>query len=160
MLWRTHFAGGMLAGAGAGLLLQFDPLLSAAVAGFASLLPDLDSPKSKLGRKIAPVSALIDAAVGHRGAMHSLVGAAFTSAASLFALEALDLSPLLVFAVGAGYVSHLLLDALNPEGVPLLWPWKKRFRVSLCRTGGWLDKAAFYPLAGGVAWVFFRVLAT
>lgn len=159
MLWRTHFAGGMLAGTGAGLLFQSDPLLFASVAGFASLLPDLDSPKSKLGRKTAPASALINAVVGHRGAMHSLLAAGLISAASLFALRPLQLNPLLSLAVTAGYVSHLLLDALNPQGVPLLWPWEKRFHASLCQTGGWLDRVAFYPLAAAVVWVFFTTLA-
>jgi inner membrane protein len=153
MLWRTHFIGGVLAGTGAALLLRSDPLLFAGVAGFASLLPDLDSPKSFVGRKVWPVSAGVDYTLGHRGPLHSLLGAALACAGSFFALKALHLNLLLLCAVAVGYISHLLLDALNPQGVPLLWPCKKRLGVPLCQTGSWPERITFYPLAAGAVWV-------
>ncbi|MCD7860760.1 MAG: metal-dependent hydrolase, partial [Oscillospiraceae bacterium] len=37
------------------------------------------------------------------------------------------------FAVGAG--THVGLDALNPAGVPLFWPWKKRVSLASIDTG-------------------------
>lgn len=152
MLWRTHFAGGVLAGTGTALLFHSDPFLFAGVAGFASLLPDLDSPKSKLGGRVFPVSAALSLTVGHRGPLHSLLGAALACAGSFFVLKVLHLDPLLLCAVAVGYVSHLLLDGLNPQGVPLLWPCKKRLRVPLCQTGGWFERMAFYPLAAVAVW--------
>lgn len=160
MLWRTHFIGGVLAGTGAGLLLHSDPLLFAGVAGFASLFPDLDSPKSKLGSKVYPVSAALSLTVGHRGFMHSLFGAVLACAASFFALKALQLDPLLFCAVAVGYISHLFLDALNPQGVPLLWPCKKRLRVPLCQTSSWFERMAFYPLAAGAVWLLVKVVVS
>lgn len=45
--------------------------------------------------------------------------------------------------IGAGYISHILADILNPAGVPLLWPIKKRFRVPLIRTGSFAEKMLF-----------------
>ncbi|MHB8295375.1 MAG: metal-dependent hydrolase [Acidimicrobiales bacterium] len=41
----------------------------------------------------------------------------------------------LVWAVAIGMSSHLLTDALTHGGVPLLWPWKRRFGLALVRTG-------------------------
>jgi len=144
VLWRTHF----LAGAAAGVLLagQADvkaAIVSAGIAGIAALLPDLDDPRSKLGRVAAPASRLVKAAVGHRGPLHSLAGAA---AAFLLAVL-LSRDTALASLVAAGYTSHLLADSLNPHGVPWLWPCRKRFGLPLVRTGSALEKLVVMPAA-------------
>ncbi|QGG46858.1 metal-dependent hydrolase [Heliorestis convoluta] len=37
----------------------------------------------------------------------------------------------------AGYISHLVLDSLNPQGVAWLWPvTRKKFRIPMFDTGG------------------------
>lgn len=73
MLWRTHF----LFGASVGLLVSSgDPgsaAASAGIAGVSALLPDLDSPDSRLGRLVPVVSWLLKTTVGHRGPLHSLL---------------------------------------------------------------------------------------
>lgn len=33
-----------------------------------------------------------------------------------------------------GYLSHLLADMLTPSGIPLFWPYRKRFRIPLINT--------------------------
>ncbi|RJX20614.1 MAG: metal-dependent hydrolase [Ammonifex sp.] len=161
MLWRTHFIGGMLAGTGTALLFHSDPLLFAGVAGFASLLPDLDSPKSFVGREVWPASASVEFALGHRGPLHSLLGAALFSLLAGLILRRYHLPPELLPGAAAGYLSHLFLDILNSDarGIPLLWPLKPRFQLPLVRTGSPLEKLAFYPLAAAAAWFLFRAVA-
>ncbi|MEW6226509.1 MAG: metal-dependent hydrolase [Bacillota bacterium] len=154
MLWRTHFVGGALAGTGAALLFHYDPLLFAGVAGFASLLPDLDSPKSFVGREVWPASAGVDYALGHRGPLHSFAGAALFSLLTQFLLRRYHLPLELLWGTVAGYVSHLFLDTLNSgaRGIPLLWPLKWRLQLPLVRTGSAFERLAFYPLAAIAVW--------
>ncbi len=103
-----------------------------AVAGFAGLLPDIDSPSSTVGRRIRPISKLIGSILGHRGFTHSLICAYLLFMALVYCTEHYDaktsyyiatyLPPLLI-----GYLSHLLGDMFTPSGVPLLWPVKYKF---------------------------------
>ena len=161
----THAVFGVAALAGASLLLGTEPPLYAYPAAVvAAWLPDVDNPRSTLGnglsrRKnpildaaIRPVSWFLRAAsftlfrtVGHRTLTHSLLGFA------LFALVVSPLGPLLPGLYGAllaGYGSHLLADALNKPGVPLLWPlgWRLRLLPGGMRSGG----AAEFVVAAGV----------
>ncbi|OAT83712.1 metal-dependent hydrolase [Desulfotomaculum copahuensis] len=159
MLWRTHF----LAGAAAGLLLAGHAdiktaAMTAGVAGLAALLPDLDSPQSKVGRMVPVISWAIKKAVGHRGPLHSLAGAVV---AGLLAFAGLKMSGLhyglaVPLAAAAGYVSHLVMDSFNPQGVPWLWPLEAHFGLPLVRTGGLLEHLAVTPamlvLCGWLIW--------
>ena len=70
----------------------------------------------------------------------------------LYQLSALAGPPALGLAIGG--LSHVVLDMLTPQGIPLL-PFTRRGRVSLklCRTGGlgeWIFLAAM--LAGLAFW--------
>ncbi|HHW43816.1 MAG TPA: metal-dependent hydrolase [Desulfotomaculum sp.] len=124
MLWRTHF----LTGAAAGLLLAGHhgdiktAVISAGVAGVAALLPDLDDPHSKLGRLVAPASWVVKVSVGHRGPLHSLVGAGAMTLLAAFILR-FWFAHAYVSCVciqlqsdgGAGFLQHLLLSlSRNP----------------------------------------------
>ncbi|RJX17216.1 MAG: metal-dependent hydrolase [Desulforudis sp.] len=166
MLWRTHFALGAGLGALCGMALHpNDPLTAAAFAGMsgaASLLPDIDSPHSKLGRAVRPLSDILNFALGHRGFLHSLLGAAIVLAlaafVALFWASSGMVWSLLMPALAAGYLSHLLLDALTPGGVPLLWPRVGRASLPLVRTGSFFERAVFLPaLAVAVALVVWGV---
>lgn len=150
MLWRTHAVAGASLSA---LAFHGDPekmLVAAAIGGMAALVPDIDSPYSKLGAKVAPVSAAVSIVAGHRGFAHSLAGSAICCAVLAFALRFwLPAGAVYGFAVPCvflGYLSHLLLDALNPQGVPLLWPSKRRFSLPLMQTGSFWEKIFFLPL--------------
>ena len=149
MLWRNHF----LAGISAGLIVAGtfhghpEYWASGAVSGLSALVPDLDSPKSKLGRDVAPVSWTAGKVLGHRGVTHSLPGAA--AASFLFGALLRFINPAwliwlpwggrafanLMSLFVAGYLSHLVMDCLTREGCPLLWPMKKRFKIPLMATG-------------------------
>ena len=43
--------------------------------------------------------------------------------------------------------------ALTPAGVPLLWPWKRRFGLPLCATGGAAELVAVAAILVGAAWI-------
>jgi membrane-bound metal-dependent hydrolase YbcI (DUF457 family) len=98
----------------------------AVLAAGAALMPDLDANRSKIRslslgpvRPFDPIGALVYAAWGHRGPLHSLPGLA------AFGLTcALPLSLRWGWPCGAaallGYGSHVALDAMTRHGVPLM----------------------------------------
>jgi membrane-bound metal-dependent hydrolase YbcI (DUF457 family) len=128
LLWATvlYWIWSLLAGhwVEGGLLL---PLY------FGALLPDLDSPDVGLGHLLAPISRRFESRFDVKGSGHGQV-LHTPLAAVLVALIALPLIPLVGWQSWAlldlGYVSHLLLDLLRPEGLMLLWPFdQRRYRL-------------------------------
>src|ERR1700739_2927857 len=87
------------------------PALALAVAG--SLLPDIDHPKSWVGRRLGPISAILGGLLGHRGLTHSL--AAVSGCGGLLASHGVPRAS--VDPVVVGYLSHLLGDMLTPRGL-------------------------------------------
>ncbi|WP_254073084.1 metal-dependent hydrolase [Acidisphaera sp. S103] len=128
-----------------------DPIyLGLAVAG--SLLPDIDHPKSWVGRRTRPVSTAIASTFSHRGITHS-------------ALAVVGLTMLLlhagyrrggVSALVVGYLSHLAADMLTPQGLRLAWPLRGTWGLPLCRTGSAAEPLIVTAMAGGVAWWLWR----
>lgn len=151
MLGKTHMVGGICTGIlttsflvqntnFSSYALVAAPLLISA-STFGSLLPDIDHPNSKMGRRMKPISKLINKLVGHRGATHTLLAMVIVSLA-LFMLNLslpLNLQPFgwsVVLGVTVGYFSHILLDALTPSGVPLFAPFiKSSIRFAKLTTG-------------------------
>lgn len=87
---RTHAWTGVLAGAALsptiGLSLEEAAVFTGACAG-AALVPDLDMPRSTIGRALGPISYGLAWIVnkvsgGHRAGTHSLVGIALAAAAA------------------------------------------------------------------------------
>lgn len=140
------------------------------VTAAGSLLPDIDTPTSSVGRPLFPLARWIDRRFGHRTLTHSLAGLAGFAAVLLAVARIVDLcgwSPgvsLRRYAsfLTLGYASHILVDCLNKTGVELAWPskWRcvffynSRYRITAAGKGDtWfmaaclvLDLAA-YPLA-------------
>lgn len=107
-----------------------------------SLLPDIDEPKSKIGRKAPGVSHVTKLVFGHRGFTHTLLATLlvgwllfyFTSSVPSSILQGLTM----------GYLFHIIGDSFSKSGVPLLMPFtKKRFGVPLYTTGGIIEKGIF-----------------
>jgi membrane-bound metal-dependent hydrolase YbcI (DUF457 family) len=106
-----------------GLLRQpIDPVLLVPLY-IGALLPDLDSRDSLLGRLLPWISKRLEARLGHLEEWHTL---------STMALVAMVAAPLIfVFDMQAwylipfGFLAHLLLDMLAPEGIMLLWPLRR-----------------------------------
>lgn len=156
----THAVFGVAALAGAALVTGADPpayVYPAAVV--AAWLPDVDNPRSTLGNGLSRLknptlnllsrpaswalkttSFTLVRTVGHRTLTHSLVGVlSFSVGVWLLFGGFPDLS----FALVAGYASHVVADALNTRGVPLLWPVGKSFRLlpGGVRSGGAVEVA-------------------
>jgi len=151
LLSSTHILTGVLVG----LLLGQDsqPLETIAMAGAAgigALLPDIDHPYSIVGRRSGLAGGALRLAVGHRGALHSGLVAAIMFGAAL-AISGQYQS--LALASAAGYASHIVLDALTIQGVPLLWPSRRRFRLLALRTGGMVERVIFIVLILILGWM-------
>lgn len=88
-------------------------------------LPDIDCPKSTIGRRVRFLSYPINWLFGHRGLTHSAI------AVGLIGYLNQMLNSNFVTWIMIGYVLHLAGDFLTPSGIPLAWPWKRRFRFIL-----------------------------
>ncbi len=136
MLWRTHLISGLTVGC---LVSSMEPY-AIITAGVASLLPDLDHPNSYIGSKIPIMPTLLKVTFGHRGVFHSALASliVFLAAIPLWSFD-------LALAAGAGYLTHVLTDLFTVSGIPFLWPIKKRFSLSLLKTGGLLERYIVFP---------------
>lgn len=90
------------------------------------LLPDIDMPDSKAGKKIKPISKFINKKVGHRTLTHSIffITVLFFSSNIAFGMN--------IFTTGlmVGCVMHIFCDLFTPSGVPLTYPISnKRYRL-------------------------------
>ena len=126
MLFRTHLVIALFF-----ILLFFssitNPVLFISTAIFATLLPDIDSPTSKLGHY--KIFRPLNFFTKHRGIIHSLTFL-FLISIFLFLFWKEILIPF-VF----GYSLHLFLDGITVQGVNLFYPAKIKMRW-IIRTGG------------------------
>jgi inner membrane protein len=153
MMARSHVVVGLAAWVVAAPLLHLpvvEPVnVGLAVAG--SLLPDVDHPKSWVGRRTRPVSTAIAAVLGHRGVTHSAIA---VIALSLLLLHA-GYRWGGVAALAIGYLSHLGGDMLTPQGLRLAWPLRGTWGFPLCRTGSPAEPIIVLVLIAGLAWWIF-----
>lgn len=92
---------------------------------FFSLLPDIDHTKSIIGKPFYPIAKYLDKKFGHRTITHSLL-CYFMLALVIGMIEATWFSSRIVTTIYLwSYASHLILDMLTVQGVPLLYPFKK-----------------------------------
>ena len=134
MLLRSHLLFGIV------LALLFLPLVMhvfwfVPLVLVASLLPDLDSMHSFLGRSIwlRPFQWLTK----HRGFLHSLTFCLVIS----FVLVLFF--PIASFPFFLGYTGHLLLDAFTIEGIRPWWPGSAEWKGSIV-TGSSMESGFFY----------------
>lgn len=123
--------------------------IAAAVLG--SLFPDIDHPKSWLGRRLWLISAPLSALIGHRGLTHSLIAVIGLAALLLFAYNT---HHSIVLALCVGYLTHKAGDFVTNSGIPLLWPMKRRFAMPLANTGGPTELLLVMAYAGGAFYLF------
>lgn len=135
MLFYTHLVIAFLFGLiGIKLFHISNQILFIVFVLIAGLFPDIDHPKSKIGRLFKPFSYLFE----HRGFMHSLLVLPVISFILYKIGYYFAALPVLV-----GYKSHLLGDALTKEGIMPLHPIS-RFRIrGFIKTGGILENILF-----------------
>jgi inner membrane protein len=99
------------------------------VASLFALVPDIDTTKSWIGRRLWLVSLPLSKTVRHRGLTHSLAALGVLSMVLLCIFFAYPEWIFLYEAAFVGYFSHILGDFLTREGVSLFWPSMKRYRL-------------------------------
>jgi membrane-bound metal-dependent hydrolase YbcI (DUF457 family) len=136
MLRRTHIAIGLAIG------LYFLPfinhkLLFIPIILIASVLPDIDSISSHIGKRkiFRPLQAIFV----HRGPLHSYtfcVGFSF-----VFAF----IYPVVALPFFLGYSFHLFADSFTRRGLRPFWPLKF-VSSGVVRTGRIVDRTIFYTM--------------
>lgn len=122
--------------------LSLTPALLIGVV-IGSIAPDIDEPKSKIGRKAPVVSHGVKLVFKHRGFTHTL--AACLLVATLLFYFWTQIPVPLAIGFTLGYLFHVLGDALSSSGVPLLYPFtKRRFMIPLYSTGGIREHVIFF----------------
>lgn len=175
MTARTHDLGALTAII---LCLAYFPLpplsLATAVTAFfanmfGGLFPDLDETTAEFWRKLRGGSLLAKLVSpllgGHRLLSHSLIGlVVFGYLAERFFLSIRYLllvdMHLVWLAFMLGYISHLCLDALTSEGIPLLFPLGFNFgfpplKLLRLKTGSLVEKALVFPALVGLNFYLF-----
>lgn len=165
MLAFTHAATGVFAVSVYAMASRPSPteiaiLLASSLLG--SVLPDIDHPKSWLGRRLIIISLPLSALVGHRGVTHSMAALALIFAGGFWGLSQVSLDSnlwaLSVVGLCLGYASHLFGDWASNSGIPLLWPRKKRYRSPVTFFTGSLDeKVIAFALWGASAYILANI---
>ena len=135
MMWYSHLAWSLFFGL---IFLGFVdvvyPWIFLLVVLVASLVPDIDCYKSKVGRKLPIISHLINFIFGHRGLFHSLL-IPFIVLVLAYAFGIVYFG----WAFFVGFVGHLIADALTKEGVNFFYPLKLKIS-GFVKTNGWTEK--------------------
>lgn len=132
MLGKTHIFSGLFIGL---ILISFlntsliESTILVFISIFGSLFPDIDSPKSYLGRKIKIISKLSK----HRGFFHSVIPLAIIYFLTKYLI---GFNFALAFAVG--FISHIALDMITKEGIHF-FPLGIHIRGPV-KVGGFLEK--------------------
>jgi inner membrane protein len=151
----THIVAGVAVGYVIGVAAAWTPLSIAALGalgGLCAMVPDIDHPQSAIRRKTGALGTAAAFWMNHRGITHTLL------AAAVFALVcALIARPEVAAAMAGGYLSHLILDACTPSGVPFLGPlsWR-RFHLlpggMRVRTGSFAEKGVLLTFVVVLFW--------
>lgn len=109
---------------------------------FGSLLPDIDSKRSILGRYVPFVEEII----GHRTYTHTIWVVAILSGAAYY------FGYTFLWMIVLGYIMHIIQDSLSIQGVDWLYPFgkgyksyaggasvKRGFHIGLYRVGGIIE---------------------
>jgi len=147
------------------LELIINKVIFFSMVALGALLPDIDNAQSTIGHKFGWISKEIQHIAGHRTIFHSLLGLLLGSLLALgveqlvilllaqrgfiFPAQFVEKSHLVLVAVLVGCILHIAADGLTEGGVPLLWPYHKRFGFPpnphwRFRTGDWPEYVIVY----------------
>lgn len=92
---------------------------------FFAVLPDVDHTKSPVGKAFFPLAKYLDKKFGHRTITHSLICYVFlilfVGTIERIVSDKRVITSIFIWAYG----SHLILDMITKQGVPLFYPFKK-----------------------------------
>lgn len=135
-------------------------LLALIATVFGSMLPDIDQSSNRLWSML-PVGNVLGKMLrriflGHRTLSHSLVGLIVLFqinswiSPQIFNESIINIQ-VVTTALLTGYISHLVLDGLTEEGLPLLFPFKINFgfppiKWMRIKTGKWFENWVVFPI--------------
>lgn len=135
MNYKAHITIGTLTGVGVSIAAchyqyHLSPVLITVPAMIGSVLPDIDHPKSYLGRRLPFISKPLFHAFGHRTITHSLLFLCIITASLMKTNTSVGIG------IFFGILSHLLADMLTPfsKGVALFYPVRKRFGLFMAKS--------------------------
>jgi inner membrane protein len=136
MKGTTHIVAGAVTGSIIAKSLNLpieDTVLLASASAIGSLIPDIDKKNSTIAKPFFFISYPIRKTFGHRTLTHSL----FPYLIAFLLINYLDIAYSIYWnGVILGALSHIFLDMLNPTGVALFYPVKKKISFLKIRTGG------------------------
>ncbi|MBA1162826.1 metal-dependent hydrolase [Bacillus licheniformis] len=133
MTGKTHIMGGVASCTAAAYFYGYDPVFMTASGVIGALIPDICHTKSKIGRRLPILSAVVSSVFGHRTFTHSLLFLLITA----FAAHLYFADQSILVGLMAGMASHLLLDAGTVNGIKLFFPSTIKVRLPLyIKTGG------------------------
>lgn len=152
MMYKTHMAFGMLAGLIVLDYLNTNKYIFIAAVLFGSIFVDIDEDSSYIGKRMGFVSSAIEFLFGHRGIFHSLL------LASLLFLGFVVFNHV-VLGIGflAGYMSHLIADALTVSGVRIFYPFSNYSVKGFIRTDGFLEKIFFILVLFAIGYKVLKI---
>lgn len=159
MTGKTHLAAGISTGLATSLAMGTNDYKVVAISVFCSsigsLMPDIDCEDamiSRLGLGSRILSKICSTLSSHRRFWHTPIAGTIFALTTSMLIYSIGLIPVPAISKGIdqipfyipfimfylGWLSHLLLDSFNPQGVPWLWPMqplskKKKFK-RLCIT--------------------------
>ncbi|MEW6063550.1 MAG: metal-dependent hydrolase [Nanoarchaeota archaeon] len=147
-MFKTHLAFGFLI---AMFALQYlhpsNQILFLALVLFSSIFPDIDHPKSKLGKYVPFNSILLE----HRGFFHSFLILPLISLLLVLFSKTGYAIPVII-----GYGSHLFSDAVTKEGIMPLHPLSKYKIKGFIETGKSLEYVLFLAITSISIWKLFN----
>jgi|TARA_Y100000310_G_C20679445_1_gene815038 inner membrane protein len=150
-MFKTHLAFGLLIALFVSEFLGLEEkLLFISVCVVSSILPDIDTPFSKIGRKFPPISWLFNILFGHRGLMHTI----YFPLLIYFIFRAFG-QHLFAGAFFLGYMSHLIIDMLNIKGIYFFFPLNRTRLNGFIKSGGVLEWVLFVLILVGIFWFLF-----
>lgn len=142
MLWKTHLAFGFFSGL---FMLPFvstgNVYVYFVLVLFGAVLPDVDSPNSKIGSKIKIIGRIFK----HRGVFHSLI-AGFLISWVLWYFVGHNYG----IALFIGYASHLFIDGFTKLGINFLHPISRLHLSGFIETGKFGEFVVFVLILVGI----------
>ncbi len=126
MLFKTHLVFAFLIGLLTYHYIALAPQIYIAILILSSMVPDIDITTSKLGRHVKLIGFLFT----HRGFFHSLLALFLFSFLLSIAIPFIYIIPFFI-----GYLSHLILDAINYQGIMFLYPFPIKIK-GIMKVGG------------------------
>lgn len=138
MIFRTHVAFAFLLGIIFLDKFNENKVLFLLIVLISSVIPDIDHPYSKIGRKFGYASRIINFLFGHRKLLHSLFFVLILSF-SVYWFLGKWWQPLFL-----GYTSHLVIDAFSKEGINFIYPINQIRLQGFIKTGGIVEAILFW----------------